>query len=741
MKQWGVFAITFVLLAAVLVKIQKDRVAAPVGPGAVLSLIADTEHELTRLPVTFTRMSDLEEIRIGNQLATVYDREFAMENGESAKNDPTTRAVQAYVNRVGARVAVGARRKLPYQFHYVLDPNFINAFALPGGHVFIGGGLMALMDSEDEMASVLGHEVEHIDHYHCAERVQTQAALQKVPLGELVTIPVEVFEQGYSKTQELEADREGTRLAVKARYSPLGAVRMFQTFDRLFQDRARRAQSPEEELSTLAIGTLEGYFRTHPPDSERIAQIQGMISSEHWESKVFEQPLEVAYIYMTQRAGRALATRNYGAAETAAARSLSLHADQPHALAILAQAQFALMEFPAGLASYRQLLKDAPWEAAAVGEFANSTAMDALKADHFAPAAKFADASLDLQPNNPQALIILADAQMGMGDFDASGSTYRRLLSLYPDAARNVVTYAASAAERTLGAHRYKQAWHLAAFWLTLQPNQREAITIEASAGLALGDFAAAAKAYRRLLDLTPRYAQVDVRQVFGYADALSAANLDGRALKDFQDFMATDREASTTTIEDKIRIEFAGLALMAGNPAPATELVSDEKGIRVSAPPEIMDRLGWWYYRAGYYSQAEALLRHLAQERPGDASIQNNLAWIQLELGPNPAAIQGFTGVAARRFIQTLGRQEYNSTQWNTPQMGLAIALWRSHRADEAMKNFEWATNAEPRWTIPLQVQTFYSPHVAQSVAEMQAEQARRLEAKKHPRQARTLN
>jgi len=185
-------------------------------------------------------MPDLDEIKIGDQLAKEYGgRE------EFSKDDPTTRVVQAYINRVGAHVAMGAQRKLPYRFHYVPSPDFISAFALPGGHVYIGGGLMALMDSEDELASVLGHEVEHIDHYHCAERLQTQAALQKIPLAELFAIPVEVFEQGYSKTQELEADREGTRLAVKVHYSPLGAVRMFQAFDRLYGETTRRAQSPE----------------------------------------------------------------------------------------------------------------------------------------------------------------------------------------------------------------------------------------------------------------------------------------------------------------------------------------------------------------------------------------------------------------------------------------------------------------------------------------------------------------
>jgi len=665
-------------------------------------------------------MSDLEEIRIGNELAKEYGSE-----SEFAKEDPTWRVVQAYGNRVGARVAVGAHRKLPYQFHYVSDPNFINAFALPGGHVFIGGGLMALMDSEDELAGVLGHEVEHIDHYHCAERVQTQAALQKVPLGALVAIPVVVFERGYSKTQELEADREGTKLAVKARYSPLGAVRMFQTFDRLYKATTRRAQSPQEELSTLALETLEGYFRSHPLPSERIAQIQGMISEQHWESLTSEQPLEVAWVYLTQRAGRALAARNFAAAESAATRSLSLHADQTDALTILAEAQFALMEFPAGLASYRQLLKESPPQAAAVGEFANSVADGALNAGHFESAAKFASASLDLQPNNAPALTVLADAQMAMGDYTTSGLTYHRLLDLYPAEAEKVVTYAASTAKRASGLHHYQQARDVAAFWLTLRPRAWDALTIEANAELALGDFSAAAKAYRNLLDLTPKDSQVNVNLVWGYADALSAANLGQAAVEDFHSFMTTYRSVTTTTIENQIRIEYAGLALMAGDSALARDFVDEPRGIRGSRiPPELMGRLGWWYYRAGKYPEAEALLRHLAEERPGDERLQNDLAWVELEQYEFEAAIPQFT--------RAEWRVENGSAQWNTPQMGRAIALWRLHRVEEALKNYESAANFEPRWTNPLLVRAFYSPQVAQSVAELQAEQSNRLEARK---------
>ena len=512
---------------------------------------------------------------------------------------------------------------------------------------------------------------------------------------------------------------------MKSGYSPLGAVRLFQTFDQLYQPKMRRAQSPQEELSTLALQTLEGYFRSHPLPSERIAQIQKLISDEHWDSKTAEQPLEVEYVYLTERAGRALTARNFAAAETAAARSLGLHADQTDAHTIIAEAQFALMEFPAGLASYRQLLAESPSEAAAVGEFANNIAMGALNAQHFDQAAKFASASLDLQPDNAKALTVLADAQVATADYAAAGSTYQTLLNLYPADAESIVTYTASTARRALAAQHSQQALDVAAFWLTLRPHAWDAFAIQASAEMALGDFSGAAKAYRNLLDLTPKRIQTEVQLVWSYADALSAANLGQAEVHDFQSFMSTGRRASTTTIENQIRIEYAGLSLMAGDLIPASELAASAKGVGPSRiPPELMGRLGWWYYRAAKYAEAEALLRQQAQDRPGNELLQDDLAWVELEREESSDAIQRFTWAGSFRGS--------GFAQWNTPQMGLAVALWRSHRVEDALKNYVSAANAEPRWTNPVLVRAFYSPQVAQTIAELQAEQTKRLEARK---------
>ena len=357
MKYRLAFLSVIALTLAALILTEKRKVNAPVSPDPILYSVADTEKELGRLPVAATRLSDRQEIQIGNELAR---KAFANFSYRTIRPDPEFEKVESYLSQVGLRVAAHAHRKLQYRFHYISQSDFINAFALPGGHVFIGAGLMDLMDSEDELAAILGHEIEHIDHYHCAERVQIEARLRHLPLRGLIELPAQLFEVGYSKDQELEADREGTRLAVWASYSPLGAIRMFEAFDRLYREQTAAAHSPQEELTQVALSTLEGYFRSHPQTSERIDQINRMIADEHWGNLTSERPLEVAYIFVTARAQRAFAARHYQEAAALAKRSLDAVPDQPLAWRVLAASQYALADFDGAASASRKLLDLAP---------------------------------------------------------------------------------------------------------------------------------------------------------------------------------------------------------------------------------------------------------------------------------------------------------------------------------------------------------------------------------------------
>jgi predicted Zn-dependent protease len=204
----------------------------------------------------------------------------------TSKDKESDAKVEEYLQKVGSVVSAHARRRFPYQFHYVPEPKFVNAFALPGGHVFVGEGLLELMNSEDALAAVLGHEVEHIDLGHCAERVQTEAHLRHLgALGEIASLPVGVFTAGYRKQQELEADRYGTDLATAAGYSPLGIVQLlseFETLERRAEGASVPPASPGDEAAQVSLQTLEGYFQSHPPAAERKAQIESLIRSEHW---------------------------------------------------------------------------------------------------------------------------------------------------------------------------------------------------------------------------------------------------------------------------------------------------------------------------------------------------------------------------------------------------------------------------------------------------------------------------
>ena len=106
---------------------------------------------------------------------------------------------------------------------------------------------------------------------------------------------MELWEAGYHKDEELEADREGIYLAVQSGYSPYGAVDMFERFDKLCDEYVVHAQSPGQEITQLAIQSLTGYFRSHPLPSERLAQANRLIAQEHWETRKEQKPLRVEY--------------------------------------------------------------------------------------------------------------------------------------------------------------------------------------------------------------------------------------------------------------------------------------------------------------------------------------------------------------------------------------------------------------------------------------------------------------
>ena len=203
MKRLATFVAVLLVGVSAIYLSERRRDATPVSANAVVEVAADAQRDLTHLPMRLTRLSAQEEVAIGNELA----QQYSIDNQKLSAEEL---ALDAYVGRVGNILAVHGHRRLPYSFHLLPSHSVINAFSLPGGPVYVGEGLLDQMTSEDELASVMAHEIEHIDHYHCAERVQVEAKLRKLKLGvigALVQIPLSVWEAGYNKDEELEADR------------------------------------------------------------------------------------------------------------------------------------------------------------------------------------------------------------------------------------------------------------------------------------------------------------------------------------------------------------------------------------------------------------------------------------------------------------------------------------------------------------------------------------------------------
>lgn len=179
--------------------------------------------------------------------------------------------VQRYVNNVGRWLASQTERPdLPWKFG-VLEAPQVNAFAVPGGTVFITRGLLDKMGSEAELAGVLGHEIAHVLKKHHLKAIQKGAmaslsgdvasmALTNVnseARGKLVAFSTEMYSRGLDKGDELEADRLGVVIAARGGYDAYGLPAVLQTL-----------QAMNASDSALAL-----MFKTHPAPGERLDQL------------------------------------------------------------------------------------------------------------------------------------------------------------------------------------------------------------------------------------------------------------------------------------------------------------------------------------------------------------------------------------------------------------------------------------------------------------------------------------
>lgn len=186
--------------------------------------------------------------------------------------------LQEYVSRVGqALVPHTHRPELNYRFT-VLDSPVINAFATPG-YVYITRGMLAMLNSEAELAGVLGHELAHITARHTARRIGQQQTVGIIKLILDVTVDNsvvsdasdvlgEAYVRGYGRENELEADRLGARYAALAGYDPEALLEVIRILKNLetYEVRAAAREGREPQVS-------HGLFATHPDNDDRLQEV------------------------------------------------------------------------------------------------------------------------------------------------------------------------------------------------------------------------------------------------------------------------------------------------------------------------------------------------------------------------------------------------------------------------------------------------------------------------------------
>lgn len=245
----------------------------------VIAAVSIVSFLMTRSknPITgqtqYVAMTVQDEIALGLAAAP----EMAAQHG-GLHPDPEA---QALVDAVGERLLVqGLAMETPYEFefHLLADPQTVNAFALPGGQVFITAALYSQLETEGQLAGVLGHEIGHVIERHGAERLAklqltqglvgavgvaaseegrgAQAAAVAAAIGQLVNM-------SYGREDELECDRWGVKLMVSAGYDPRAQIRVME----ILRDAGGGAGPPE-------------FFSTHPNPDNRIDRIERAIAEE-----------------------------------------------------------------------------------------------------------------------------------------------------------------------------------------------------------------------------------------------------------------------------------------------------------------------------------------------------------------------------------------------------------------------------------------------------------------------------
>lgn len=205
------------------------------------------------------------ERQLGAQVRAQILQEYKLYTGSSAVTD--------YVRNIGNRLAAQAPRRNEVNYTFdVVDSREINAFAIPGGGIFVTTELLKYLNNEAELAGVLGHEIAHVEQKHTQEAMRRAMVAQGIVQGGLAdsqvlaavaSLTANLILRGFSRDQEREADREGIQFATAYNYDEQALTGFLQTLVNV--------------QGSGQSNTLVSLFQTHPNPEERITLLKQFI--------------------------------------------------------------------------------------------------------------------------------------------------------------------------------------------------------------------------------------------------------------------------------------------------------------------------------------------------------------------------------------------------------------------------------------------------------------------------------
>jgi hypothetical protein len=214
--------------------------------------------------------NDSAEIALGDALAAQFYRDRGVAPSEQ------NRRFEAYLQGIADSVGKYTQRKLPWKIHYDPNPGFRSGFALPGGNIVIGGGILALMSNEDEAAAVIAHEMIHIDENQVSDRIAMYVTQKHRSPTDASQWKWQEFGASYGSVKENHCDYDGAKLVVQAGYSPYAFGTILQAFVALAKVHTPDAPPPK----AIVV---------------RIDQINQEIATEHWEKLTKTRPIKLPY--------------------------------------------------------------------------------------------------------------------------------------------------------------------------------------------------------------------------------------------------------------------------------------------------------------------------------------------------------------------------------------------------------------------------------------------------------------